>query len=470
MDSVSVLDWAALDWVGANPVVAAVLLILLALVVLVFGAIFGPFGRGRGRSRGRNGLRDDGAVVRRHDSGSWAKQTDEPSATAAEADSIDSEELVGRLLSKRVPGAVPEVDPANVTAARSGLLKAVEALKARAGRDREPDRAVTALRHLGGRRLAAAETIFREILAEKRQEPFDGQLEAAAAARHLGALAVLHDTAAALAAYEAAVELDSQDAGALTSLGEIYSDLGRPDDAERTFEQLLRIGDLPDDDEVQRAIALASLARIAHQRGDAERAHDLYERSMNLSRDLGHFGHVALNLGNLGILFYDEGKYDLAEEMLTQALALEDNLGNEAAMITAMNHMGLVHKARGELEAAQGMFEETIAVARRHQDRDGEGFGVFNLANLAAQRGERKEASRLYHQLLTLAEASGGAQAMAAARAGLGDLAEENGDLEAARTQWSAARDLYRQAGVDAQVAAMDDMLAKTQRPPVKGA
>jgi tetratricopeptide (TPR) repeat protein len=59
---------------------------------------------------------------------------------------------------------------------------------------------------------AAAEDIFREIAERKKKEGGAAHREAARALRHLGALAFLHDSEKALAAYAEAVQLDPGDA------------------------------------------------------------------------------------------------------------------------------------------------------------------------------------------------------------------------------------------------------------------
>ncbi|WP_299395467.1 lipopolysaccharide assembly protein LapB [Pelagibius sp.] len=399
------LDWA-LDWVAANPAMTALIATFLLLVLGVAGGILGLFGRPRRRA-GRGG----GTVQRR---------SNPRGASAAEGETeawedFDPVEIAEQLLSRR--GAPLPVD--RLVVQLSELRRAVDKLRtwARTGVDR--DRTLLALRQLAAGRGEAAETIFREALAQGRNATFEGRLAAAAAARHLGALAVLHDAEAAVAAYEEAVTLDPDHFDGLTNLGEIYMHLDRREDAERVFAQQLRFDEIPSGAGLQRVSALIGLARGAHGRGDLARATELCERAVHLSRDIGQDGHLAYALGNLGVLHFEQGHDDLAEEMLNQALALEQALGNEEAASMVMGYLGTLAKRRGDLEGAGAVFQEMLALARDSGLRDLE----------------------------------------AEAYDCLGDLAEADGDRAAAGKHWTAARTIFAERGLNDEVAELDAKL-----------
>jgi tetratricopeptide (TPR) repeat protein len=64
-----------------------------------------------------------------------------------------------------------------------------------------------------------AKAIFAEVLRSKEAEGRQANKEAAAAARHLGALAYMNNPKEALAAYQKAVQLDPDNADGCTCLG-----------------------------------------------------------------------------------------------------------------------------------------------------------------------------------------------------------------------------------------------------------
>ena len=102
------------------------------------------------------------------------------------------------------------------TAQREGNLQeqvrqlsgAVEALSAERSDPNAPPGIDEALRLLSEGDTGAAEAVFEEVKARLKAEGEGAFKEAAAAARHIGALAFLHDTDKALAVYREAVRLD----------------------------------------------------------------------------------------------------------------------------------------------------------------------------------------------------------------------------------------------------------------------
>ncbi len=88
-----------------------------------------------------------------------------------------------------------------------------------------------------------AKAIFSKVLEQKSAEGSKANLEAAEAAFYLGAIAFKNDTNAALDAYRKSVKLAPDEAGAWSGLGHVYLRIGKLNDAEAAFKQVLRIGE-----------------------------------------------------------------------------------------------------------------------------------------------------------------------------------------------------------------------------------
>ena len=128
----------------------------------------------------------------------------------------------------------------------AALTGAVEALQAARDSADAPEDIDEALSQLEAGDTAKAEEIFRGVLERRRAEGTDAYKEAAAAARHLGALAFLHDdTDAALRAYSEAVELDPDDADGWNRLGQLRHRAGNLDGAVDAYERSFASGMLP---------------------------------------------------------------------------------------------------------------------------------------------------------------------------------------------------------------------------------
>jgi len=87
-----------------------------------------------------------------------------------------------------------------------------------------------------------AEAIFSEVEARNVTEGQAAYQAAAEAARHRGALAFLHDTDKAIAAYRRATELDPENADGWNRLGQLLYRTGALDDAETAYRKVESLG------------------------------------------------------------------------------------------------------------------------------------------------------------------------------------------------------------------------------------
>ena len=199
------------------------------------------------------------------------------------------------------------------------LTEAVTTLARQAEQPQAPPGVTEALQQLAEGNTQAAETIFQDTLARKEAEGQSAIKEAAAAARHLGALAFLHDTKKALAAYRKAVELDPQDSTGWNLLGHLLRRVGEMDEAERAYKMVLALG------------------KRTESRED-----------------------IAIAYGNLGIVYEIRGELDRAEEMHLKSLEINEALGLKEGMANAYGNLGNVYEAREEMPAACRAWEKSM--------------------------------------------------------------------------------------------------------------
>ncbi|CAK8720504.1 MAG: TPR repeat-containing protein [Candidatus Electronema aureum] len=118
-----------------------------------------------------------------------------------------------------------------------------------------------ALQELEQGNTTQAQAIFAEVLRSKEAEGQKANKEAAAAARHLGALAYMNDTKAALAAYQKAVQLDPDNAAGWTWLGHLFCRTGELAQAEEAYRKVLALAEAHQNQDEQ-AAALGKLGIV----------------------------------------------------------------------------------------------------------------------------------------------------------------------------------------------------------------
>jgi tetratricopeptide (TPR) repeat protein len=143
-----------------------------------------------------------------------------------------------------------------------------------------------ALAKLAEGETAAAEEIFRQTLARRKAEGLTANRDAAEAARHLGALAFLHDTQAALTAYREAVTLDPENADGLKQLGQLFLRVGDLQDAEAAFRNVVVFGQARGDRALT-AFGYTGLGIVYRIRGELDQAVAMYQQSLDLYTKMG---------------------------------------------------------------------------------------------------------------------------------------------------------------------------------------
>ena len=171
-----------------------------------------------------------------------------------------------------------------------------------------------------------AEDIFQRILDEKQAEGQAANLEAAEAAKHLGALAYLHNPKKSLKAYQKASTLNPDDAQAWNRLGHLLKLTGDLAAAEQAYNKVLALGNKTADKGII-AAALGNLGIIARIRGDLDKAVDYQQQAYTLDTELGHKEGMANDLGNLEAVAELKGDIPKACRLWKEALALFEDVG-----------------------------------------------------------------------------------------------------------------------------------------------
>ena len=123
-------------------------------------------------------------------------------------------------------------------------------------------------------------------MLEKSKEGKETNREAAQAARHLGALAFLHDTRSSLEAYQNAVVLEPENRAGWNSLGHLQRRTGELDTAIQSYNHVLQIreaGGL----KMWVAVATGNLGLIYKTRGELDKTRDVWKKSKSLFLALG---------------------------------------------------------------------------------------------------------------------------------------------------------------------------------------
>jgi tetratricopeptide (TPR) repeat protein/predicted Ser/Thr protein kinase len=175
-----------------------------------------------------------------------------------------------------------------------------------------------------------------------------------------------------------ALQLDPSSDGAYTGMASAYERLGKLNDAEKTYQQVINL--LPRYWKGYNQLGIFYFRQAQFDKGAA-----MFQKVTELTPD--SFRGYA----NLGGLYLAEGKYEEAIRPLNESLRIRATGATYSNLGTAYFHL------RKFREAAQ-----TYAEAARLGDRDYSIWG--NLGEAQNFAGNREEANRAFHKAIALAE------------------------------------------------------------------
>jgi serine/threonine protein kinase/Tfp pilus assembly protein PilF len=197
-------------------------------------------------------------------------------------------------------------------------------------------------------------------------------------------------------------------AALLQTMGRVYSNLGRLDEAKRQLEQALRLRDELGDDDPRVATVLQWLGEVEFARGEYAAAHRLADRALAVQSRLLEPGDPAVGetLDLLGLLARQSGDFAAAAGLAERAIALKSAArgARDPSVATSWNLLGIARRRQGDHAGAEAAYRHALAIWRErlgatHPDALA---GLNNLALVLHVSGKHGEARRLFDELIPL--------------------------------------------------------------------
>ena len=264
--------------------------------------------------------------------------------------------------------------------------------------------------------------------------------------RHIGALAFLHNTQKALAAYEKATILDPEDSDGWSRVGQLQFRLGDIPIASESFDSLIAIGKRRGNQKVE-AQGYIWKGWLYQSQGKLTEAEDGATHALRLADIAGWKAGAANAYGNLGLIHRARGELDKAEAMQLKSLTLNEELGSKDGMARVYGNLALVHRARGELDKAEEMQRKSLALNEEVGRKEGTAAAYGNLGLIHRDRGELDKAEEMQLKSLALNEEVGRKEGVANAYANLGLISQQRGELDKAEDMQRKALALNEELG-----------------------
>jgi predicted ATPase/DNA-binding XRE family transcriptional regulator len=206
-----------------------------------------------------------------------------------------------------------------------------------------------------------------------------------------------------------------------------------------------------------RAKALNVAGAIAYQQGDTDAARGLYEKSIEVSRELGDEGYLSRVTCNLANVMLDLGEYAEAGELFEQCLTIDRRLGDKSRTAYSLGGLADVYYSTGDLARGADYYGRSLALHRELDDARSIALTLHNLGGIALKRDDPKRAENLYKESLEMARGIDDRWLTVQMLPGLASLFALQDRQERAVCVLAAADALRREIGFEFQADALAD-------------
>ncbi|NOK83936.1 MAG: hypothetical protein GFH27_549309n63 [Chloroflexi bacterium AL-W] len=152
-----------------------------------------------------------------------------------------------------------------------------------------------------------------------------------------------------------------------------------------------------------RASTLHVLGRLLAYLSEFQRAYTYLETSLQLWRDLGDQGNIALLLNSLGLAVNKQGQLDQATVYFEESYKLYQLAGDTLGAARAQSNLGVIAAEIGDCTRARSLYQDSLANYRKLGDTAGVSVMLGNLGIVMWLEGDYEEARRLTLESLKLA-------------------------------------------------------------------
>jgi DNA-binding winged helix-turn-helix (wHTH) protein/tetratricopeptide (TPR) repeat protein len=177
--------------------------------------------------------------------------------------------------------------------------------------------------------------------------------------------------------------------------------------------------------------------------------------------EVGDRDNAARATNDLAAFYYQRGDLDRAEQMFQNAIEVFRQVGDLEGITSVSSNLGDIALARGNLTEAARVLSDAIPGYKEMGDKDGVALTLADLAEVARQRGDLTTALTGYKDARTVAQEIDDKRAVAYALYGDGKVLVDQGDLQAARKSYQESLALRKEIGDKQTVAETELALSR---------
>lgn len=192
---------------------------------------------------------------------------------------------------------------------------------------------------------------------------------------------------------------------------------------------------------------LLYLGAIYRDRGDYNKAVDLFTESVILLEDIGDLEGVSLSRNNIGVLYLDQGFHDEAEVWFKKSQKAALEAGSAIRQSAALVNLSLIEEYRKNSNLALNYLSEAMDLRKGLNDGRGVSTILLNIANILRNEEQYDSAIVYLNEALALADSVGFVQGQEKAMNMLGSVTFNQADFRASKRYSHQALNLAKLHG-----------------------
>lgn len=228
---------------------------------------------------------------------------------------------------------------------------------------------------------------------------------------------------------------------AFEQLVKVHSTLGQFDQAERILRQQLSIA-RSNQNASDQILALNNLGSLRLQSGDLATAHAAFLEGLELSEDIGSDSGIGLSMSNLGLIAQAQGQINDARKYYEVAASYRARARDYAGQANTDSNLGDVYLASGQITEAIGAYRLSLSLARQVEDTYLQLRALDGLIKIYRDRNEPAELASYLNERIVLTRLTGDDWQRLLTLQTLGEIHEQQGDLQQAHESFSLALSL----------------------------
>ena len=162
--------------------------------------------------------------------------------------------------------------------------------------------------------------------------------------------------------------------------------------------------------EISTLMLYNNIARVYHDQGNYAKAHQYYEKALEIGEKVLGLNHqiIAIIYNGIGGVYHDQGNYEEAQKYFGKALEIQESVLGEKHLSTAKtyNNMANAYRKKGNYEEAYKYFEKALEIYKQilGMNHSFTARACSNIGLVYSEQGNNEEALKHYRNALKASE------------------------------------------------------------------